>query len=164
MATALAIRSVAAELSARASVDSARASLSTDETNLSKASIRSPINGVVLTRTVDPGNAVAASLQAVTLFTIAEDLSQLQLKVNVDEAADGVTVRGLPDGPLMNVPRFPPSERVTVCAPSNVPPVIVTVQVEDATRKLPLEQLEIEVKFAAARPVKVLFDAVKKGK
>lgn len=82
-------RAVAAELSARASVDSARASLSTDETNLSKASIRSPINGVVLTRSVDPGNAVAASLQAVTLFTIAEDLSQLQLKVNVDEADVG---------------------------------------------------------------------------
>jgi len=82
-------RAVAAELSASASVDSARASLSTDETNLSKASISSPIDGVVLTRSVDPGNAVAASLQAVTLFTIAEDLRQLQLKVNVDEADVG---------------------------------------------------------------------------
>ena len=82
-------RAVAAEASAVANVESARASLSTDETNLSKASIRSPIDGVVLTRSVDPGNAVAASLQAVTLFTIAEDLSQLQLKVNVDEADVG---------------------------------------------------------------------------
>jgi HlyD family secretion protein len=44
---------------------------------------------VVLTRSVDPGNAVAASLQAVTLFTIAEDLTQLQLRVNVDEADVG---------------------------------------------------------------------------
>ena len=82
-------RAVAAELSASASVDSARASLSTDETNLTKAAISSPINGVVLTRSVDPGNAVAASLQAVTLFTVAEDLSELQLKVNVDEADVG---------------------------------------------------------------------------
>ncbi len=82
-------RAVATEASARASLDSARATLATDETNLSKASIRSPIDGVVLTRTVDPGNAVAASLQAVTLFTIAEDLSKLQLKVNVDEADVG---------------------------------------------------------------------------
>jgi HlyD family secretion protein len=65
----------------RASVDDARAALSTDETNLSKASIRSPINGVVLTRTVEPGNAVAASLQAVTLFTLAEDLTRLRLDV-----------------------------------------------------------------------------------
>ena len=82
-------RAVAGETSASASVLEARATLSTDETNLSKASIRSPINGVVLTRTVDPGNAVAASLQAVTLFTIAEDLAQLRLEVAVDEADVG---------------------------------------------------------------------------
>ena len=68
--------------------------LSTDETNLSKASIRSPIDGVVLTRTVDPGNAVAASLQAVTLFTIAEDLAKLRLEVSVDEADVGAVKVG----------------------------------------------------------------------
>jgi HlyD family secretion protein len=88
-ARAASARAVAAELSARANVDSARASLATDETNLSKASIRSPIDGVVLTRSVDPGNAVAASLQAVTLFTVAENLRQMRLQVNVDEADVG---------------------------------------------------------------------------
>ncbi|MEO8120640.1 MAG: efflux RND transporter periplasmic adaptor subunit, partial [Rhodoferax sp.] len=82
-------RARADELSARASVTEAKATASTDETNLSKASIRSPIDGVILTRTVDPGNAVAASLQAVTLFTVAEDLAQLRLQVNVDEADVG---------------------------------------------------------------------------
>ena len=82
-------RARADEASARASVEDAKAALSTDETNLSKASIRSPIDGVVLTRSVDPGNAVAASLQAVTLFTVAEDLAHLQLQVNVDEADVG---------------------------------------------------------------------------
>jgi len=82
-------RARADELSARANVTEAKATASTDETNLSKASIRSPIDGVVLTRTVDPGNAVAASLQAVTLFTVAEDLSKLRLQVNVDEADVG---------------------------------------------------------------------------
>ncbi len=82
-------RAQADELSARANVTDAQAALSTDQTNLSKASIRSPTDGVVLTRTVDPGNAVAASLQAVTLFTLAEDLSQLRLQVNVDEADVG---------------------------------------------------------------------------
>jgi HlyD family secretion protein len=56
-----------------------RAALSTDQINLSKASIRAPADGVVLTRSVDPGNAVAASLQAVTLFTVAEDLTRLRL-------------------------------------------------------------------------------------
>ena len=82
-------RALAAENSARANVTVAQATLATDETNLSKASISSPIDGVILTRTVDPGNAVAASLQAVTLFTVAEDLTQLRLQVNVDEADVG---------------------------------------------------------------------------
>jgi HlyD family secretion protein len=87
-------RAKASEKSARANVAQARATLSTDETNLSKASIRSPIDGVVLSRSVDPGNAVAASLQAVTLFNIAEDLTQLRLEVNVDEADVGAVKVG----------------------------------------------------------------------
>ena len=87
-------RARADAVSARADVANAQAQLSTDETNLAKASIRSPIDGVVLTRTVDPGNAVAASLQAVTLFTIAEDLSRLQLSVNVDETDVGLVGAG----------------------------------------------------------------------
>lgn len=82
-------RAVAAQNSAQANVTVARATLSTDETNLSKASIRSPIDGVVLSRSVDPGNAVAASLQAVTLFSLAENLTQLQLEASVDEADVG---------------------------------------------------------------------------
>ncbi len=75
--------------SSKAGVADATAALSVDETNLRKASIRSPIDGVVLARSVDPGNAVAASLQAVTLFTLAEDLKQMKLQVNVDEADVG---------------------------------------------------------------------------
>jgi len=82
-------RALADEAAARASVTDAQAAASTDEINLSKASIRAPADGVILTRAVDPGNAVAASLQAVTLFTIAEDLKQLRLQVNVDEADVG---------------------------------------------------------------------------
>jgi len=87
-------RAIALEASARANVAEARATVSTDETNLGKASIRSPIDGVVLTRTVDPGNAVAASLQAVTLFTVAEDLARLRLEVSVDEADVGAVKVG----------------------------------------------------------------------
>ena len=87
-------RARADEASARANVNDARAALSTDETNLAKASIRSPSDGVVLTRAVDPGNAVAASLQAVTLFSIAEDLHRLRLLVNVDEADVGSVAVG----------------------------------------------------------------------
>jgi HlyD family secretion protein len=87
-------RAQADEASAHAGVNDARAALATDQINLSKASIRSPIDGVVLTRTVDAGNAVAASLQAVTLFSIAEDLAQLKLQVNVDEADVGAVQAG----------------------------------------------------------------------
>jgi HlyD family secretion protein len=82
-------RAMADEASARASVNDAQAALSTDTINLSKASISAPSDGVVLTRTVDPGNAVAASLQAVTLFTLADDLRRLRLWVYVDEADVG---------------------------------------------------------------------------
>lgn len=87
-------RAEAALASARAGVTSAQAALSVDETNLRKAFIRSPIHGVVLSRNVDPGNAVAASLQAVTLFTLAEDLSKMKLQVNVDEADVGQVREG----------------------------------------------------------------------
>jgi len=82
-------RAIADDLSARAGVNDVRAALSTDQINLSKASIVAPSDGVVLTRAVDPGNAVAASLQAVTLFTMAEDLTKLRLWVYVDEADVG---------------------------------------------------------------------------
>lgn len=75
--------------SARADVNQARATLSSDQTNLSKASIRSPVDGVVLSRAVEPGQTVAASLQVTTLFTVAEDLRQMDLKVDVDEADVG---------------------------------------------------------------------------
>jgi HlyD family secretion protein len=87
-------RAVADDTSARASVRDARAALDTDQINLTKASIVAPADGVILTRSVDPGNAVAASLQAVTLFTLAEDLTKLRLWVYVDEADVGAVQIG----------------------------------------------------------------------
>jgi HlyD family secretion protein len=87
-------RALADDASAGAGVQDARAALSTDQINLSKAAISAPSDGVVLTRAVDPGNAVAASLQAVTLFTVAEDLSKLRLWVYVDEADVGAVQVG----------------------------------------------------------------------
>lgn len=87
-------RAQSAVASGEAGVTDARAALSADETNLRKAAIRSPMDGVVLSRAVDPGNAVAASLQAVTLFTLAEDLARMKLEVNVDEADVGLVREG----------------------------------------------------------------------
>lgn len=87
-------RAAANVASARASIGQAEATLKSDETNLTKGTIRSPINGVVLSRKVDPGQTVAASLQAPVLFTIAEDLSQMKLEVDVDEADVGAVREG----------------------------------------------------------------------
>jgi len=87
-------RAVANVANARASIAQAAATLRSDETNLTKASIRSPINGVVLARKVDPGQTVAASLQAPVLFTLAEDLSKMTLEVDVDEADVGAVHEG----------------------------------------------------------------------
>lgn len=95
-AHAAAARALAAVASAEAGIAQAEAALRADETSLRKAAIRSPISGVVLSRSVDPGNAVAASLQAVTLFTLAEDLTKMKLQVNVDEADVGQVRAGQP--------------------------------------------------------------------
>lgn len=80
--------------SARAAVSEARAALSFNQTNLSKASIRSPINGVVLKRKIEPGQTVAASFETPVLFTLAENLSQMKLQVKVDEADVGQVEEG----------------------------------------------------------------------
>lgn len=84
-------RAIAAHASALAEVKVAEADLKLNETNLSKACICSPIEGIVLERNVDPGQTVAASFQAPVLFTIAEDLTQMELQVDVDEADVGKT-------------------------------------------------------------------------
>src|SRR3546814_3153982 len=75
--------------SAESPVVQPRAQLATAQTNLDKARIYSPVNGVVLSRDIEPGQTVAASLNAPVLFTIAEDLSQMELEVSVDEADVG---------------------------------------------------------------------------
>ena len=79
---------------ARAGVNQAQAALSTHQINLSKASVKSPIAGVVLARKVEPGQTVAASLQAPVLFTLAEDLARMELQVKVDEADVGQVREG----------------------------------------------------------------------
>ena len=69
-----------------AQVTQARASLAQAEVNLQKTVIRSPIDGIVISRSVELGQTVAASLQAPTLFTIAADLGRMQLKASIDES------------------------------------------------------------------------------
>ena len=82
-------RAVAALSSAQADVGAAEAELRLNETNLAKAVVRSPINGVILKRNVDPGQTVVATMQAPVMFSIAEDLRQMELQIDVDEADVG---------------------------------------------------------------------------
>jgi HlyD family secretion protein len=73
---------------------SAQASLDRAGTNLDYATILCPIDGVVISRNVDVGQTVAASLQAPTLFTIAQDLTRMQAKTSIDEADVGKIKEG----------------------------------------------------------------------
>jgi HlyD family secretion protein len=87
-------RAGADEASATAAVAQAQATLEANQTDIAKAVIHSPIDGVVLTRSIEPGQTVAAAFQAPVLFTLAEDLAQMELHVDVDEADVGQVKEG----------------------------------------------------------------------
>ncbi len=72
--------------SAEGALAQARGSLMQAKTNLRYSTIRSPVDGVVISRAIDVGQTVAASFQTPTLFTIAQDLTKMQIEVSVDEA------------------------------------------------------------------------------
>lgn len=98
----MAARSLAAELSAArareqvraAGVVAARAALERTRLDLERSTIKSPIDGVVIRRSVELGQTLAASLQAPTLFTIARDLSDMRVSASVSEADIGVVRNG----------------------------------------------------------------------
>jgi HlyD family secretion protein len=87
-------RAVAALDTAKANIKVAEADLRLARTDLEKACICSPINGIVLDRAVEVGQIVAASLSAPVLFTLAEDLSHMNLTVDIDEADIGQVAVG----------------------------------------------------------------------
>jgi HlyD family secretion protein len=88
-AEAASLRADAALDGARADLAAAKADLAIIDADISKTSIVSPINGVVLKRSVEPGQTVASSLQAPVLFQVAQDLTRIQLEAAVDEADIG---------------------------------------------------------------------------
>ena len=79
---------------AKSQFDSSKAALAKAERNLSYATITSPIDGVVIDRAVEEGQTVAAGFETPTLFTIAADLTQMQVVADVDEADIGGVVEG----------------------------------------------------------------------
>lgn len=87
-------QALAQKRSAEASLKQAEGSLRVAETNLEYATIRSPVDGIVISRNVDAGQTVAASFQTPTLFTIAQDLTKMQVDTNVDESDIGRAALG----------------------------------------------------------------------
>ena len=81
---------------AKANVEQARAALNQDQVNVSLTVIKSPIDGIVISRSVDVGQTVAASLQAPVLFTIAEDLTKMHIEASVPESDVGKLAVDMP--------------------------------------------------------------------
>ena len=95
-AQATAAQAAAAIKSAQAMVTQARASLNQTQVNLAHTIITAPIDGIVISRSVDVGQTVAASMQAPTLFLIAQDLGHMQVSASIDESDIGRIAAGQP--------------------------------------------------------------------
>ncbi len=87
-------RAVATLQKSQADTTLAAARVTSDRTNLQKTRILSPIDGIVLDRRVEPGQAVAATMQTPVLFTLASDLKSMELQVDIDEADIGTVHEG----------------------------------------------------------------------
>ncbi|CAN1494452.1 AcrA Membrane-fusion protein [Caulobacteraceae bacterium] len=127
---------------ARAGVAQSQAALASTQTDLGRTSIVAPIDGIIISRSIEPGQTVAASLSAPVLFQIANDLSKLEVKITVDEADIGqvqegqsvrFTVDAFPDdtysGVVTQVRKQPEKD-------SNVVAYIVIAQAENPGGKL----------------------------
>ncbi|WP_051069764.1 efflux RND transporter periplasmic adaptor subunit [Gracilimonas tropica] len=106
-AQAALIRTEANVETARSQIVVSEAGLEMAQTTLRKATIRSPVNGVVLLSNIKSGQAVAASFQTPVLFTLAEDLTQMELHADIDEADIGQVREGQPA--TFTVDAFPDS-------------------------------------------------------
>jgi len=93
-AVSTAAQAVAAVDVAAAQLAQARAAYETAQVTLSKSVVTSPIDGIVLSRSIEPGQAVVSSFSAATMFTVARDLRSMKVEVEVDEADVGLLAEG----------------------------------------------------------------------
>ena len=143
--TAVAQREVAkAQVeSSKAQLEQAKAALKVSETNLRYTTIRSPVNGTVISRNVDVGQTVAASLQAPTLFTIAKNLAEMQVDSNVSEADVGRIMVG--QEATFTVDAYP--ERIfrgTVSEIRNAPIIVQNVVTYDVVIQVDNKDLKLK--------------------
>ena len=128
--------------SAQAAVQQRQAGVDNAELDVAYTVIRSPVDGVVLLRAVEPGQTVAASFQTPVLFQIAEDLGQMQIDLSIDEADVGQIKEGLPVS--FTVDAFPDRQfagevkqvRLSATSNANVISYPVVVQVDNADQSL----------------------------
>lgn len=128
--------------SAQAAVQQRQAGVDNAELDVAYTVIRSPVDGVVLLRAVEPGQTVAASFQTPVLFQIAEDLAQMQIDLSIDEADVGQIREGLPVS--FTVDAFPDRQfsgevkqvRLSATSNANVISYPVVVQVDNADQSL----------------------------
>jgi HlyD family secretion protein len=128
--------------SARANVAQRQAALDERQIDLERTEIRSPIDGIVISRSVDPGQTVAASLQAPELFKIAQDLSLIRIEASVNEADVGAIAEGNPA--TFNVDAYPDRQfegrvtqvRMAATEVNNVVTYTVIIEAQNGDRKL----------------------------
>ncbi|MDQ3040614.1 MAG: efflux RND transporter periplasmic adaptor subunit, partial [Pseudomonadota bacterium] len=146
---------------AQAQINQQLASTQTTRLNLGRTVIRAPVDGVVLTRTVEPGQTVAASLQAPVLFQIAEDLSKMEIVLAIDEADIGQVKAG--QNVSFNVDAFPDRQfrgvvqqvRLSATNTNNVITYPVVVTVDNADQAL-LPGLTVNAEIEVSRRDNVL--------
>ncbi len=129
--------------SAEGGVDQNLGSFSQARTNLRYSTIKSPVDGIVVSRNVDVGQTVAASFQTPTLFTIAQDLTKMQIDTSVDEADIGKVRVG--QSAVFTVDAYPETQfRGVVAQVRNAP--IITQNVVTYDVVITLENRELKLK------------------
>lgn len=154
-AAQVAVRSAEAQLkSSQAALTQAQASLGQQEVNLQHTVIEAPIDGIVISRNVDRGQTVAASMNAPTLFIIAEDLAQMRLNANVDESDVGRIRPG--QHVRFRVDAYPTEEFTGTVAQVRLQPVTVQNVVTYATViDVPNPQLKLKPGMTATVTIEV---------
>ena len=124
----------------KAQIAQAQAALNQASVDLNNTVIHSPVDGIVISRSVDVGQTVAASLQAPTLFTIANDLAKMEVHTNVDEADVGNVTEG--QEVTFTVDAFPARRfRGRVHQVRNAPTVVQNVVTYDAVVRIDNKEL-----------------------
>jgi HlyD family secretion protein len=146
---------------AQASIRTQQATLDQQRIDLSRTQIRSPIDGIVIKRSIDRGQTVAASLQAPILFTLAQDLSRIQIEAKVDEADIGAIK--VDDAATFTVDAFPDQTfrgrvaqvRLAATTVQNVVTYSVMVQADNPRQQL-LPGMTANVRIVTDRRADVL--------